>query len=176
MPYSYADAIGSCRSNIGGIVVAVMMQQLNQRHPDDYLLAMRILWAPIGLMIIFWAFIPESPWFHARRGDKEKAMKSLKQLFGNVEGYDFEEELGIIERTIEHERTMLDHAPRYRDVFKGLNLVCHLCFFLWLYLTEYMYSGCKLRLTWAETHIDSHDPRCLPAVRRIDHHQHLLYL
>jgi sugar porter (SP) family MFS transporter len=109
-------------SNIGGIVVAVMMQQLNQKHPDDYLLAMRILWAPIGLMIIFWAFIPESPWFHARRGDKEKAMKSLKQLFGNVEGYDFEEELGIIERTIEHERTMLDHAPRYRDVFKGLNL------------------------------------------------------
>ena len=41
-------------SNIGGIVVAVMMQQLNQKHPDDYLLAMRILWAPVGLMIIFW--------------------------------------------------------------------------------------------------------------------------
>ena len=39
-------------SNIGGIVCAVMMQQLNKRHPDNYLLAMRILWAPIALMII----------------------------------------------------------------------------------------------------------------------------
>jgi SP family general alpha glucoside:H+ symporter-like MFS transporter len=51
--------------------VSVMMQQLNQKHPDNYLLAMRILWAPIGLMIIFWVFVPESPWFHARRGNKE---------------------------------------------------------------------------------------------------------
>jgi hypothetical protein len=111
------------RSNIGGIVVSVMMQQLNQTHPDDYLLAMRILWAPIGLMIIFWAFVPESPWFHARQGNKDKAMKAMKQLYGGVKGYDFEEEYGIIARTIEHEREVLQDKPRYADVFKGLNLV-----------------------------------------------------
>ena len=40
------------RSNIGGIIVAIMMQQLNKTRPDDYLLAMRVLWAPIGLMIL----------------------------------------------------------------------------------------------------------------------------
>jgi SP family general alpha glucoside:H+ symporter-like MFS transporter len=73
-------------------------------------------------MILCWAFIPESPWFHARRGNKEAAMKSLKQLYGNVEGYDFEEEYSIIARTIEHENVMLEHKPRYRDVFRGNNL------------------------------------------------------
>ncbi|ORX37529.1 general substrate transporter [Kockovaella imperatae] len=109
-------------SNIGGIVVAVMMQQLNQKHPDDYLLAMRILWAPIGLMIVFWAFVPESPWFHARRGDGEKALRSLRQLYGNVPGYDFEEEYGIIQRTIAHENLLLDNKPSFKDVFRGLNL------------------------------------------------------
>ena len=110
-------------SNIGGIVVAIMMQQLNKKHPDNYLLAMRILWAPIGLMIIFWTFIPESPWYHARRGEKEKAMKCLRMLFGGVEGYDFEEEYGIIVRTIEHEQAINQEKPSFRDVFRGVNLV-----------------------------------------------------
>ncbi|RSH89781.1 hypothetical protein EHS25_001767 [Saitozyma podzolica] len=108
--------------NIRAIIVSVMMQQLNEKHPDNYLLAMRILWAPIGFMLLCWAFIPESPWFHARRDNKDAAMKSLKQLFGGVEGYDCEEEYGIITRTIEHENEMLSNQPSYRDVFKGLNL------------------------------------------------------
>jgi len=43
---------GMYRSNFGGIIVAVMMQQLNKTRPDDYLLAMRVLWAPIGLMLL----------------------------------------------------------------------------------------------------------------------------
>ncbi|KAL7893150.1 general substrate transporter [Trichoderma sp. SZMC 28014] len=109
-------------SNIGGIIVSVMMQQLNKKHPDNYLLAMRIIWAPVALMIVCWVFIPESPWFHARHDNKEKAIKSLKQLYGGVEGFDLEEEYGIIVRTITHEREVLQEAPSYRHVFKGLNL------------------------------------------------------
>lgn len=35
-----------------------------------------------------------------------------------------EEEYGIIERTLKHEFSLLASGqPRYRDVFKGLNLV-----------------------------------------------------
>ena len=100
-----------------------MMQQLNKKHPDNYLLAMRVLWAPMGVMIIVWALVPESPWFHARRGNKDKALKNMRQLYGGVEGYDFEEEYGIIARTIEHERELLEDRQRYTQVFKGLNLV-----------------------------------------------------
>ena len=100
-----------------------MMQQLNQKHPDNYLLAMRILWAPIALMIVCWVFIPESPWFHARNGNKEKALKAMRQLYGGVPNYDFEEEYGIIVRTIEHERQVLNEAPSFTHVFKGINRV-----------------------------------------------------
>ncbi|RSH83089.1 uncharacterized protein EHS24_006746 [Apiotrichum porosum] len=109
-------------SNIGGIIVSVMMQRLNTNHPDNYLLAMRILWGPIVLMLACWAFIPESPWYHAKRGNKEAAMKSLHRLYGNVEGFDFEEEYGIIARTLEHEKERLNNAPKFVDIFKGLNL------------------------------------------------------
>ncbi|KYG43064.1 hypothetical protein M433DRAFT_72503 [Acidomyces richmondensis BFW] len=109
-------------SGIGSIICSVMMQQLNQKHPENYILAMRILWGPISLMILCWAFVPESPWFHARRGNKEKTMRAMRQLYGGVEGYNFEDEYWIIVRTIEHEKTVLQEKPRYFDVFKGLNL------------------------------------------------------
>lgn len=101
-----------------------MMQQLNQTRPDDYLLAMRILWGPIGLMLICWALVPESPWYYARKGNKEAALKCMKRLYGGIEWYDFEEEYGIITRTLQHEQAVLaENRPRYRDVFKGTNLV-----------------------------------------------------
>jgi hypothetical protein len=100
-----------------------MMQRLNKNHPDDYTLPLRILIAPVVMMLLFWAFVPESPWYYARHGQKEKAMKSLKLLYGNVEGYDFEQEYSIIEKTISHERELLDEAPKLTHVFKGLNLV-----------------------------------------------------
>lgn len=111
------------RSQFGGIIISLMMQQLNEKHPDDYLIAMRVLWAPIGAMIFFWIIVPESPWFLARKGDKEGAMKSLKRLYGNIAAYDYEEEYGIIEHTIQHETALLDNQPRYRDLFKGVNKV-----------------------------------------------------
>ncbi|CAK7227666.1 hypothetical protein SEUCBS140593_006653 [Sporothrix eucalyptigena] len=109
-------------SDIGGIIIAVMMQQLNSKYPDNYLLAMRILWAPIGLMLICWFLAPESPWFHARHGNKEKAIKCMKQLYGGVEGYDFEEEYSIIEKTIEHEKGLLTSKINTLDILKGRNL------------------------------------------------------
>jgi len=144
-----------------------MMQQLNQRHPDNYLIAMRLLWIPIGLMIICWIFVPESPWFHARRGNKEKAMKAMKQLYGGVEGYDLEEEYGIIERTIEHERDFLAEVPRYIHVFKGLNLVS---------ATAPWKEERILAYRSLETYPDGDDPRHMPATWWSRHHQHLLHL
>ncbi|RAO72321.1 uncharacterized protein BHQ10_008333 [Talaromyces amestolkiae] len=44
------------------------------------------------------------------------------QAVCGVKGYDIEEEYGIIVRTIEHERSMLQDEPKYIDIFKGLNL------------------------------------------------------
>lgn len=155
------------RSNIGGIIVAVMMQQLNQKHPDEYLPGMRILWGPIGIMIVFWLFIPESPWFHARRGNKDKAMKAMKQLYGNVEGYDYEEEFAIITRTIEHEKQVLREPPKYSHIFKGLNLVC---------LAE-KFDPYVLRSNFiAETNTYRFAGGCRAAVRRPRHYLNLLDL
>jgi hypothetical protein len=160
------------RSNIGGIIVSVMMQQLNKKHPDNYLLAMRIIWAPVALMIVCWVFIPESPWFYARHGNKEKGIKALKQLYGGVEGFDFEEEYGIIVRTIAHEREVLQEAPSYRHVFKGLNLVSGRS----LFLSDSKGGKPRTYKYLLETRFHCCDPECISAVRGSRHHQHILNL
>jgi hypothetical protein len=47
----------------------------------------------------------------------------MKRLYGNVEGYDYEEEYGIILRTIAHEKELLaeSKAQSWTHVFRGLN-------------------------------------------------------
>jgi len=116
------EAFSAVWQGIGAIIINLMMQQINKKYPHDYILAMRVVWAPIGLIIFCWAIIPESPWFHVKRGNKEGAIKSLRQLYGNVPGFDFEEEYGIIYNTIQHERATLNDRPRVKDVFRGTNL------------------------------------------------------
>ena len=131
---------------------------------------MRLIWAPVGLMILCWIFIPESPWYHARRGNKDKAIKTMKQLYGGIKGYDFEEEYGIIARTIEHEREVLQEKPKYVDVVRGLNLV-GISFCSAVESGEGIYTELAL-----ETYPHHRAPRRRPAVRWSRYHQRLLNL
>ena len=144
-------------------MVSLMMQQLNEKHPNDYLIAMRVLWAPIGAMILFWVIVPESPWYHARRGNKEAALKSMKRLYGNIAEYDFEEEFGIITHTIEHENSMLDNKPQYRDLFKGVNKVRS------VYSTEY-------KLTMSASNVHGNDSGSDYAILRSRYCSDICYL
>lgn len=99
---------------------------MNKKTPLDYLTPLRILFAPVAIIIFCWIWLPESPWFHARRGNKEKALKCMGRLYGKIEGYNAEEEYSIIIATIKHEQESMKVKPRYREVFRGLNLVSQL--------------------------------------------------
>lgn len=126
-----------CATRIRGIVLSaaifwgalatlmssIMMNQLTLAQPLNWHLPVYATWGPVALMGLCFAVIPESPWFHARRGNKDKALKVLKFLYGNVEGYDYEEEFGIISKTIEHEREQIkiNNASAWTDLFKGTN-------------------------------------------------------
>lgn len=102
-----------------------MMNFLNANHPLDWLLPVKIEYAMVGLLLICYSVIPESPWYYARHGKKEQAMKSMKRLYNNIPNYDYEEEYGVIMRTIEHEKEQLEevHATSLKDCFTGLNAV-----------------------------------------------------
>lgn len=126
-----------CATRIRGIVLAaaifwgalatlmasIMMNFLTKKDPLNWHLPVYATWAPVGVMCLCFLVVPESPWFYARRGNKEKAFKCLKRLYGNIEGYNYEEEYGIIVKTIEHERETLkrNKASAWTDLFKGTN-------------------------------------------------------
>ena len=111
------------RQQIGSITCSVMMDILNQKYPQRWLLAVYIEYAMIGIMFLCYIFIPETPWYFARRGDREGAMKSMRRLYGNIPDYDYEHEYGIISRTIAHEKEMnaIAKAQPWSEIFRGLN-------------------------------------------------------
>lgn len=105
------------------LMASIMMNFLTLANPMNWHLPVYATWAPVGVMALCFAVVPESPWFHARRGNKEQALKSLKTLYGNIPDYDFEEEYGIIAKTIDHERETIkrNKASGWTDLFKGTN-------------------------------------------------------
>ncbi|KIX09569.1 uncharacterized protein Z518_00649 [Rhinocladiella mackenziei CBS 650.93] len=93
----------AAQSEVPGQLFSGYADPLGTNRTDDNLLGLRPRVA----------LVPRRPW-----GQKE-----------GFEGYeaiiwrcDLEEEYGIIERTIEHEREVLQGQPRYVDIFKGPNL------------------------------------------------------
>ena len=112
-----------------------MLYVANNKYPNDYLLPVYTCWGLAGVMAVCIIVIPESPWFYARQGRQEDALKSLRSLNKGVKGYDFEEEVGIIFRTLAHEKVLNEALGKseWRDVFTGVNLV-----------SRYDFSGAKL--------------------------------
>ena len=115
------------RQTIGGLTCSIMMNFLNDYHPTKWLLAVYIEYSMIGIMLACYLITPETPWFYVRQGNKEAAMKSMKRIYGGVEGYDLEEEYGIIARTIEHEKALLleSRQQSWIQIFRGLNGVSY---------------------------------------------------
>ena len=100
-----------------------MLQIANQRSPDFYLLPVYVCWGLAGLMLICIIIVPESPWYHARRGNKDKCLKVMRRLYGNIEAFNYEEEYSIIQRTLDHEIEVLavQKATAWKDLFVGQN-------------------------------------------------------
>ena len=99
------------------------MKVVNDKHPRAWQIPIKAEFGITALIIVAYAIIPETPWYYARRNEKEKGLKAMRRLYFNVEGYDYEEEWGIIMRTIAHEREEYDAAKSqpWSDCFTGLN-------------------------------------------------------
>lgn len=74
-------------------------------------------------LIVSYIVLPETPWFYGRKENKEKAFKSMRRLYHNIPEYDYEEEWGVIVRTIAHEKEELAKAKQrdWKEIFTGLN-------------------------------------------------------
>lgn len=100
-----------------------MMNFVNKFHPYFWLLPIYIEYGLVVLMLGCYLCLPETPWYYGRRENKAACFKSMNRLYGKIEGYNHEEEYGIILRTIAHEKELLAaaKAQSWTQVFRGLN-------------------------------------------------------
>ncbi|KAH8691383.1 hexose transporter [Talaromyces proteolyticus] len=110
---------------VGQLFASVALNRLNASSPYDFRTPIYTQWAMIGVIIIIFVFIPETPWWLVSKGKMESARKVLQKYNGNVQGYDVQEQISIMSNTIEEERYIasLNSEEGTWSVFRGRNLI-----------------------------------------------------
>lgn len=107
---------------LGQLISAIALQILNVTTPLRWRNAVYSMWVLHGLFLIAIVFIPESPWFYVRHGEREKAKRILQKLYSGIQGYDVEREYDVMAREVEEERARAAVKTEYVEVFRGTNL------------------------------------------------------
>ncbi|KAM5354076.1 hypothetical protein ACJ41O_000726 [Fusarium nematophilum] len=110
---------------LGQLFASVALNRLNASDPYDFRTAIYTQWGMIGLILIIFLAIPESPWWLASKGKTDKAAKVLNLCFGHVEGYNVQEQINIMTATVAMERAQAERDAEVGPwaVFRGRNLI-----------------------------------------------------
>ena len=109
---------------LGQLISAISVQLIETTQPTKWrpLIATEFIYT--GVLIVCLPFVPESPMHFARRGEHDKAKKSLKALYGHVQEYDVDYEYRVIAHGIEAEKAFNEIAAKssWFEIFQGINL------------------------------------------------------
>ncbi|KAJ4073126.1 hypothetical protein NW756_014345 [Fusarium oxysporum] len=91
---------------IGQLISAIATQLITIHQPTKWrpLIATEFIFT--GLLILMVWLVPESHIYYARKGEDDKAKKSMLTLYGNIDGYDVEHEYRVIQHGIDAERQL----------------------------------------------------------------------
>ncbi|WVW83082.1 hypothetical protein I302_105100 [Kwoniella bestiolae CBS 10118] len=109
--------------SLGGLMSSVALKVRSDSHPLDYKTSIYTQFGMLGLSMIIFVFLPESPWWLVSKGKLDKARNVLVKKFQNIPEYDIDGELAIIAATIERQRQWDREAAAEGSwaIFKGLN-------------------------------------------------------
>ncbi|KAK7415760.1 hypothetical protein QQX98_005673 [Neonectria punicea] len=110
---------------LGQLFASVALSRLNASDPFNFRTPIYSQWAMIGIAAIIFLLVPETPWWLVSKGKLEKAGKVLNLCNGHIEGYDVQEQIGIMNATVMMERHIAkrDSKEGIWAVFQGRNLV-----------------------------------------------------
>lgn len=105
----------------GQFFAPVALQSLSKKDPFNYLTPIYTQWSQVGLMILIYIFVPESPAWCVNAGRTDDAKKALRCLYKNVPGFDVEHAHDLLVRTVEHEREVArqQEGVRWHAIFRG---------------------------------------------------------
>ncbi|KAL3294218.1 hexose transporter [Colletotrichum asianum] len=108
---------------VGTFCAHVALQSLNKADAYNYLKPIYTQWAQIGLMLLIFVFLPESPAWCVTSGHEERAKKGLVWLNRGVEGFNLEQEKWhAIFRGTDGIRTLVSLWTTMSQQFIGLTL------------------------------------------------------
>mgnify|MGYP002350316735 CR=1 FL=1 len=106
---------------LGQFFAPVALQVMLEKDPTDYLTPVYTQWSQIGLMLIIYLLVPESPAWLATKGKAEKAKKSLNSIYRGVDGFDVDHQYNLLLINIEHEREVAaeQNREKWYAIFRG---------------------------------------------------------
>ncbi|KAH8893632.1 putative MFS alpha-glucoside transporter [Thozetella sp. PMI_491] len=107
----------------GSFFAQIALSTLNDKNPYQWLTPIYTQWSQVGVMLIIFTLIPESPVWCASQGKVTQAKKLLKQINGDIEGYDVDYQYSLVEMLIQHERKVAAEQRREKwyAIFQGTN-------------------------------------------------------
>ncbi|KAM5346315.1 hypothetical protein ACJ41O_009320 [Fusarium nematophilum] len=114
---------------VGQFFAPVALQVMNKQDPYDYLTPIYTQWSQVGLMLIIYLFVPESPAWCVNRGKTEQAKKALRFINKGVEGFDVEHAYNLVLINLEHEKQVAveQRSESWWAIFKGVDGKRTLC-------------------------------------------------
>jgi hypothetical protein len=105
---------------------------MNDNTPMDYLTPIYIEWAMIGIMLVIYVYIPESPYWCATHDHHERGRAIIARLHGGIDGYDVDFHYNLIRRAVEKEKSFqkqidgdrtgfLQELANVKEVLIGIN-------------------------------------------------------
>lgn len=110
---------------LGQLFASVALYRLKLTDPYNYKTPIYTQWPMVGLIGIIFAFIPESPWWLAGKGELDKATKVLQICNGGIQDYDIQEQIEVMTATImiERQTAEINSEVGMWAIFKGRNLL-----------------------------------------------------
>ncbi|KAL4994997.1 general substrate transporter [Aspergillus recurvatus] len=108
---------------IGQFFAPVALQVMSTYDPENYLTPVYTQWTQIGLMLVIYLVIPESPAWCATKGKVTQAKKVLRILYKGVADFDVDHHYQLLVLNIEHERAvaMQQRNEKWYAIFKGVD-------------------------------------------------------
>ncbi|KAL4900635.1 hypothetical protein BDW74DRAFT_182470 [Aspergillus multicolor] len=108
---------------LGSFFAQVALQHLSRSNPTDFRTPIYTQWAQLGLMLIIYLVVPETPAWCVNAGKLDRAKKELLKLHRGVDNYDVDHQLQVLVMTAEHERALAVEQRRehWYEIFRGTN-------------------------------------------------------
>ncbi|PKX94853.1 putative MFS alpha-glucoside transporter [Aspergillus novofumigatus IBT 16806] len=113
--------VGCVQSTVPAYISEVALQHLSRSDPTDYLTPVYTQWAQLGVMLLIYLLVPETPAWCVSAGKLDRAKKELLKLHRGVKDYDADHQLQVLVLAVEHERAVAieQRREKWYAIFRG---------------------------------------------------------